>query len=316
MTDYTSPTLLTRRQQNASYFHQLELPSLPPLSQLLTTDRSKVNMNNNNTTATTTAATQAALAAAVQQQQEAAVAASVAATSASLSSSVSSTSSSSLSSSPTTSLSDGVPVSAAVAPGSVYYDYAPTVTSATTSNAAGADAAQVMAAAAVGMTAAPTTTTHPHQQTTDMLTTAAMMDSMAATQPLFPTTATPAQLTTTDPSTTTMIPASALGYIDPTTQRVRHPSESSASSADKIYSFVAIPGTNQKKRPRRRYDEIERLYHCNWPGCTKSYGTLNHLNAHVSMQKHVSYLVLFFFFLPKEKEKEEGYQIERERVYI
>ncbi|KAE8245302.1 hypothetical protein A4X13_0g5995 [Tilletia indica] len=41
-----------------------------------------------------------------------------------------------------------------------------------------------------------------------------------------------------------------------------------------------------KKRPRRRYDEIERLYRCNWPGCTKSYGTLNHLNAHVAMQKH------------------------------
>ncbi|KAI8079005.1 uncharacterized protein B0P05DRAFT_542015 [Gilbertella persicaria] len=69
-------------------------------------------------------------------------------------------------------------------------------------------------------------------------------------------------------------------------QRSRQMSNSSASSAEKIYSFVAIPGTNQKKRPRRRYDEIERLYHCNWPGCTKAYGTLNHLNAHVSMQKH------------------------------
>ncbi|KAE8230436.1 hypothetical protein CF326_g4563 [Tilletia indica] len=43
---------------------------------------------------------------------------------------------------------------------------------------------------------------------------------------------------------------------------------------------------NNKKRPRRRYDEIERMYPCNWPGCAKSYGTLNHLNAHVAMQKH------------------------------
>lgn len=41
-----------------------------------------------------------------------------------------------------------------------------------------------------------------------------------------------------------------------------------------------------RKRPRRRYDEIERLYTCSWPGCQKSYGTLNHLNAHVAMQKH------------------------------
>ncbi|KDN37218.1 hypothetical protein K437DRAFT_218104, partial [Tilletiaria anomala UBC 951] len=43
-----------------------------------------------------------------------------------------------------------------------------------------------------------------------------------------------------------------------------------------------------KKRPRRRYDEIERMYACSWPGCSKSYGTLNHLNAHVAMQKHGS----------------------------
>jgi transcription factor CON7 len=41
-----------------------------------------------------------------------------------------------------------------------------------------------------------------------------------------------------------------------------------------------------KKRPRRRYDEVERLYACNYQGCPKSYGTLNHLNAHVAMQKH------------------------------
>jgi len=52
------------------------------------------------------------------------------------------------------------------------------------------------------------------------------------------------------------------------------------------YSFVPISGVNSKKRPRRRFDEIERLYVCNWQDCEKSYGTLNHLNAHVNMQKH------------------------------
>lgn len=56
----------------------------------------------------------------------------------------------------------------------------------------------------------------------------------------------------------------------------------------KTYSFVALPGNAVKKRPRRRYDEIERLYQCSWPDCTKAYGTLNHLNAHVTMQKHGS----------------------------
>ncbi|WVO15550.1 hypothetical protein L204_103210 [Cryptococcus depauperatus] len=45
-------------------------------------------------------------------------------------------------------------------------------------------------------------------------------------------------------------------------------------------------GPVQKKRPRRRYEEIERLYPCGWNGCEKAYGTLNHLNAHVMMQKH------------------------------
>lgn len=59
-------------------------------------------------------------------------------------------------------------------------------------------------------------------------------------------------------------------------------------SNGKTYAFVALPGNSVKKRPRRRYDEIERLYRCSWPDCTKSYGTLNHLNAHVTMQKHGS----------------------------
>lgn len=51
------------------------------------------------------------------------------------------------------------------------------------------------------------------------------------------------------------------------------------------YNFIPLP-SQPKKRPRRRHEEIERLYNCNYPGCNKAYGTLNHLNAHVSMQKH------------------------------
>jgi transcription factor CON7 len=53
-----------------------------------------------------------------------------------------------------------------------------------------------------------------------------------------------------------------------------------------VYSFVPIPGSAQHKRPRRRYEEIERMYKCGWHGCEKAYGTLNHLNAHVTMQSH------------------------------
>jgi hypothetical protein len=71
-----------------------------------------------------------------------------------------------------------------------------------------------------------------------------------------------------------------------------------------VYSFVPIPGAQQHKRPRRRYEEIERMYKCGHNGCEKAYGTLNHLNAHVTMQSHGQkrtpegkrVAVVFFFF--------------------
>jgi hypothetical protein len=65
---------------------------------------------------------------------------------------------------------------------------------------------------------------------------------------------------------------------------------STASSGDARYSIDGsqdpASGPSAKKRPRRRFDQIERLYSCRFEGCDKAYGTLNHLNAHVSMQKH------------------------------
>ncbi|KAF9928070.1 hypothetical protein FBU30_002670 [Linnemannia zychae] len=83
----------------------------------------------------------------------------------------------------------------------------------------------------------------------------------------------------------------------PQQQRAMHPAGWSQDGTDmsnfdgsvngsKVYSFVPLSGVNSKKRPRRRFDEIERLYVCNWGECEKAYGTLNHLNAHVHMQKH------------------------------
>ncbi|KIO26628.1 hypothetical protein M407DRAFT_24072 [Tulasnella calospora MUT 4182] len=71
--------------------------------------------------------------------------------------------------------------------------------------------------------------------------------------------------------------------------RIQYPISSPGSSdqpSSRQYSFVSLPGNAMRKRPRRKFDEIERLYSCNFPGCTKAYGTLNHLNAHVSMQRH------------------------------
>ncbi|GAA5817657.1 hypothetical protein MFLAVUS_011208 [Mucor flavus] len=54
----------------------------------------------------------------------------------------------------------------------------------------------------------------------------------------------------------------------------------------RIYSFMPLESVFQQKRPRRKFNEIERLYQCNYYNCTKAYGTLNHLNAHISMQEH------------------------------
>ncbi|KAK7936575.1 uncharacterized protein PG986_015013 [Apiospora aurea] len=48
-------------------------------------------------------------------------------------------------------------------------------------------------------------------------------------------------------------------------------------------SFAQV---HEPKRHRRRPEEIERIYKCGWEACTKGYGTLNHLNAHVTMQGH------------------------------
>lgn len=41
-----------------------------------------------------------------------------------------------------------------------------------------------------------------------------------------------------------------------------------------------------RKRKRRKYCEINRIYKCEHPGCDKAYGTLNHLNFHIQLQKH------------------------------
>jgi hypothetical protein len=51
-------------------------------------------------------------------------------------------------------------------------------------------------------------------------------------------------------------------------------------------SSSPIPVVQKPWRSRRRYNEIERVYKCGWQGCEKAYGTLNHLNIHVSDHTH------------------------------
>ncbi|GAA6064562.1 hypothetical protein JCM10212_006208 [Sporobolomyces blumeae] len=92
-----------------------------------------------------------------------------------------------------------------------------------------------------------------------------------------------------DPSAATGQPATALSLARPNTAEsidLGHSTRRrSSTGSGKQYNFVQQAGQTTK-RPRRRYDEIERLYNCDYPGCTKAYGTLNHLNSHKTMQKH------------------------------
>ncbi|KAH6625069.1 hypothetical protein B0J18DRAFT_201498 [Chaetomium sp. MPI-SDFR-AT-0129] len=78
------------------------------------------------------------------------------------------------------------------------------------------------------------------------------------------------------------------GHITPGTHIFHQapPATAATGRPHQVYSFVPIPGAQQHKRPRRRYEEIERMYKCGHDGCEKAYGTLNHLNAHVTMQSH------------------------------
>jgi hypothetical protein len=49
---------------------------------------------------------------------------------------------------------------------------------------------------------------------------------------------------------------------------------------------VPIPGAQQRKRPRRRYEEIERMYKCGWGGSEKSHSTSNRHGDNVTTQPY------------------------------
>jgi hypothetical protein len=90
----------------------------------------------------------------------------------------------------------------------------------------------------------------------------------------------------TPPAAAPRSPPPQAAFLDESTSLQASPGSPESPSGRKQYSFISLAHPHIKKRPRRRYDEIERLYTCNYQGCAKAYGTLNHLNAHVTMQKH------------------------------
>lgn len=270
--------LLNRRQQHAAaatYLQPLELPSLPPLSQLLPIKKEEQQPAANTQVSTDAAAATVAAAVAAgmipypttQQQPK---------SNAMLFNDFNTNNNTTYPNTTTTTTSSHGPAAAA----------------ATTTNMA--QLMDPVAAAAAAVAANDFSANLPLDSIYNMPPTVASMDQTVTAAP------SSMYLSNYDPNLMQQPPAAALvmqqAPLQPQPQaqqhqqqqRARQLSSSSTSSAEKQYSFVAIPGTNQKKRPRRRYDEIERLYHCTWPGCSKAYGTLNHLNAHVSMQKHVS----------------------------
>lgn len=52
------------------------------------------------------------------------------------------------------------------------------------------------------------------------------------------------------------------------------------------YESAADLENKRGRRFRRRYNQILRKYNCSYPGCSKSYGSLNHLNTHIVTKKH------------------------------
>lgn len=69
--------------------------------------------------------------------------------------------------------------------------------------------------------------------------------------------------------------------------RLRTSSSSDASMSPRSHSTRTIGdssiinGSQRPRRPRRRADEVARLYNCAWEGCVKAYSTLSHLQDHV-----------------------------------
>ena len=67
-------------------------------------------------------------------------------------------------------------------------------------------------------------------------------------------------------------------------QSIKLPSIKEILNFEVKYNFINY--YNIQKRFRRKYSEIDRIYKCTYLNCIKAYGTLNHLNAHITMQKH------------------------------
>ncbi|KAH3672044.1 hypothetical protein WICMUC_004491 [Wickerhamomyces mucosus] len=77
-------------------------------------------------------------------------------------------------------------------------------------------------------------------------------------------------------------------HFYPNQQEITHsvPLQNPQRSNEQNFQAISSPDSFKKKRPRRKANEMIRLYACNYKSCQNSYGTLNHLNAHIQFKKH------------------------------
>ncbi|KAG6887733.1 hypothetical protein C0995_013288 [Termitomyces sp. Mi166 len=90
---------------------------------------------------------------------------------------------------------------------------------------------------------------------------------------------------------TGMESTSALGPLNPVAQLFTPKVEinpDTRDSSDKTDSSATLPGStaSEKRQLQGGQYDAKRVYQCFWPGCNKWYETLNHLNAHITMQNH------------------------------
>ena len=64
-------------------------------------------------------------------------------------------------------------------------------------------------------------------------------------------------------------------YEDVFYPQMYHPQSAQETRAEK-----------ERKRRRRKHDQIDRKYSCDYPTCSKSYGTVTHLNTHRIQKGH------------------------------
>ena len=72
-------------------------------------------------------------------------------------------------------------------------------------------------------------------------------------------------------------------------QQSTQPSQHKAGAdTTTIKSEPVLAEQKRGRRFRRRFNQIERKYPCSFPGCQKSYGSLNHLNTHIVTKSMVT----------------------------